>query len=799
MMARTFALLAALALAIASPAAAVEPTGVKLLRPDSLAGWEYGERSPAHWIISGGRLTGNSLSTPLLSGWTLGDFEVRLQWLAGDGAAWNIALPEVPAGDGLQITLKEGDGCGAVRDAGKPLAAGARVEAASMSAQHSASIRRSGERLQVIVDDRVVSQSLIDRNRRFGLGLSVPAGEATLWEFRLDEPRGNALFNGRDMVGWHVNNDKGTWAVEEGSLTPTSHRGLHYLRTDKEYANFTWSFEYKISKGGNSGVAIRTATGGWPSGDGMEMQILDQPGEVKDSTMAIYGNLPPLDRADRSEQWNRVTIKTDGRNVTAWVNDELVQHVNTALLPEIRHRHLKGWLGLQDHGGKVRFREIYVLEAPDGLGLDAWQTTQRESGPAIVLDRLMNTQRLSVPDGIDSSTVTVSVPKGGEHVLAELTGPGAVVRCWRSVAAGRLAFYFDGEEQPRIECSAEHLCDNVPGIAHEEQPTLMCLPFAKSLKIVASDPLEATYRWDYVTFPSGTPVESFSVRRPGVPRGMLPAITYRHDGLAGGKLREAEIYERINTEPRTIEPGTTVQLAALEGAGLVNWLKLRAAKTVLDNNDLWIEVTVDGRSIPSVTAPARFFFPANGPGDMAKDFSTLFSAAREGFANLLAMPYGQGLSVAVRNRGPKPIENIAISMSVDKATDKNRDDYAGRMRLHGIFQPAGSPGSDLVKQLGAGRWVALVYQQPEGGKTGIASLSVDGQPRGGWAMDDLEPMWGHAGEGGRTFFRALSGRRQGLAWRYLLLEPVSFQQSIVVKPNDGDQLGDRLALFYLQN
>lgn len=785
--------------ALAANATAADAPGLNLLRPDSLAGWDYGSQPPAHWIISGGRLTGNSLSTPLLSGWTLGDFELRFQWSAGPGAAWTLGLPDVPNGAGLEIAIKEGEGCGAVRDGGTSLAAGARVDAASSGGMHAANIRRSGGTLSIIVDGKVLSETTIDRNRRFGLALSVPGGEATLGQLRLEEPRGNPLFNGKDMVGWHVNNDKGTWAIEDGALTPTSHRGLHYLRTDKEYANFTWSFEYRISKGGNSGVAIRTATGGWPSGDGMEMQILDQPGEVKDSTMAIYGNLPPLDRADRSEQWNRVVIKTDGRMVSAWVNGELVQQINTALLPEIKHRHLKGWLGLQDHGGKPLFKEIYVLEAPDGLGLDAWYAAPRESGPAIVLDRLMNSERLSRADGISSGVVTTKVPKGGQHVLAELTGPGAVVRCWRSYAAGRLAFYFDGEDQPRIECSAEHLCDNVPGIAHEEQPTLMCLPFAKSLKIVASDPLEATYRLDYVTFPSDMPVESYSLKRPGVPRGMLEAITYRHDGLGGGKLREAEIYERINSEPRTIEPGTSVQMASLEGAGIVNWLKLRAGKNTLENNDLWIEVTVDGEAVPAIVAPARFFFPTYGPGDVPRDLSTLVTAAREGFANLLAMPYGQGLTVSLRNRGERGIENVAVSMSVDKATDANRADYAGRMRLRGIFQSASSLNQNLASQMGAGRWVGLIYEKPEGAASGIASLEVDGQPREGWAMDDLDPLWGHAGEGGRTFFRALSGRRQGLAWRYLLLEPVGFEQSLVIKPNDGDKLGDRLALFYLKN
>ena len=106
---------------------------------------------------------------------------------------------------------------------------------------------------------------------------------------------------------------------------------MHYLRPDKEYANFTLSLRYMMDRGGNSGIAIRTHKDGWPSGDGMELQLLDRPGLVKDSTMAIYGNLPPLDRADRSEQWNEAVVKADGRMVTCWVNGELVQQINTAL------------------------------------------------------------------------------------------------------------------------------------------------------------------------------------------------------------------------------------------------------------------------------------------------------------------------------------------------------------------------------------------------------------------------------------------------------------------------------------
>ncbi len=175
-------------------------------------------------------------------------------------------------------------------------------------------------------------------------------------------------------------------------------------------------------------------------------------------------------------------------------------------------------------------------------------------------------------------------------------------------------------------------------------------------------------------------------------------------------------------------------------------------------------------------------------------------ASKDGVANLLAMPYGSGHA---RSRpaiaATKPIENVAVSMSVDRATDAKRDDYAGRMRLRGIFQPAGSRASDLVRQAGGGRWVSLVYEQPDEAhdRHRLAWRSTARSATAGrW------PTWIRFGAGPAkrsNFYRALSGRRGDLAWRYMLLEPVDFEQSLVVKPNTGDKLGDRLALFYLKN
>ena len=507
------------------------------------------------------------LSTPLVSGWTFGDFELRFSWSVTNGGSWNIGLLDVPSGPGMRFTLKEGDGCGAIYDGDHLKAGGIDVQPAAAGATHATVVRRSGATLTILIDGRVAAETSIDRNRRFGLMLSVAGGEATLADLRLEEPRGNAIFNGHDLTGWGMPEKKGDWEAQNGDLVCVAHRGLNYLRTAATSATSRSRSNTRYRRGVTRASAFARRRHGWPSGDGMELQILDQPGEVKDSTMAIYGNLPPLDRADRSGEWNRVVVKADGRMISAWVNGELVQQVNTAQLPELKHRHLKGWIGVQDHGGKIRFRELYVHEAPDGLGLDAWYAPRAENGVAQVLDRVMNTERLSRGDAITSGVASKMVPKGGEHVVAELTGPGALVGCWQTFPAGRIACYFDGEEQPRIECAAENLAEEVPAVGHQHRPVMTCLPYAKSLKIVVSDPLPATYRIEYVTFPAGTPIETFSVKHNGVPRGMLPAIAYRHESLSNGKLREADIYDRVASEPRTIEPGTTVQLIAAEGGG----------------------------------------------------------------------------------------------------------------------------------------------------------------------------------------------------------------------------------------
>jgi hypothetical protein len=557
----------------------------------------------------------------------------------------------------------------------------------------------------------------------------------------------------------------------------------------------------------------------------MELQIWDRPYSDpldKHAAMAIYGNVPPLARADKRGQWNRLVIKADGRMISAWTNGQLVQQVNTAEHPELKHRHLAGWIGIQEHGAKMRVRNLDVLEAPDGPGLSSLCPPTLEP-VTVVLDRLMNPERLSRTRDLDTQTRAVTATVSGDppegQVLAQLeNGPGVLVRIARTTDEGRLAFYFDGQSQPRWECRPGDLAGRVPHLGDDLNPLLTCLAYSKSLKIVLRGARRGEYRFDYVVFPSTLVSVPSSEPAPktdlqdefGIPRGWLSAIAYRQNQLGWGGHREFDPRPRLQSPQKTIGPGKSETLVTLDGAGIVHWTKLQAANRVLDNQDLWLEVRVDGESKPSLAAPARLLFAGlAGQGN----WPNFVLVDRNGMTNLLAMPYGKGLSIAAANRGkrPTPAVGLTVSYEPEKGTfyfsGKGADKAEKRpfhfsvsekvecplllLRLRGVFQPAGEPTADLVRLAGPGRWIGLVCDQPQGTPPTTESLVIDSRPADGWSGLSPHLFLGQDGE----FRSNLSGRHRSLWWRYLLLEPVDFRQSLVLKSAAPHSVG-RLALFY---
>ncbi len=769
-----------------------ESAGVKLLRPEGLAGWQYGSRPIEGWSNEQGTLLGKANGTPLLSGFSLGDFRLAFQWSVDDKGTWSLELPAVGEGENLSIAFAEGNACGRLTLGENQLHGGAKTPTLSderSEKPHAAELARADGKLTLMVDGKQLWQVDLNRRRRFGLGLAVAKGAARIGELRLVEPPGKPIFNGKDLSGWWTPGNLKAWKAESGQLVLDG-RGGNYIRTDGEYGNYTLYLQFLAKKGANSGVGIRTPRNGWPSAEGMELQIWDAPAKVgvnKSVTMAVYGNMPPLARNDRSQQWNNLVIKADGPIITAWVNGQMVQHLNTAHHPELRHRHPKGWIGFQDHGSWIRFHDLRILEAPAGDGLAAWHEPPPIGGSALLADRLMNHHRLTIADGIGSRVVqkTVAADKPTEHVLAELQGPGAVVRVARSNDQGRLAFFFDGEDKPRLQCKPADLARSGPLFDENRRVALTCLPYEKSLKIVLRDAKSADYRIDAVAFPAEVPVP-----KANFPRGWLSAMDYRRGQHSWGVTRFEGPAPRKDSPRVTLGPGETKQLVDFDGAGIVQWFRLQVDQKQLNDNDLWLEITVDGESEPAVAAPARYSFPGLvGEGN----WHNYVTMRRSGFLNRMAMPFGNGIRFALRNAGEEPITGVALNASVLRPAKPYRENPAGRMRLRGSFLPAGEKRNLLAQCEGAGRWVALVCRAADGKQPGIARLLVDDNQQPGWSVASLDGFIGASGD----FRSALSGRAGELAWRWMLLAPVDFRKTLRLEA-DTERLGDRFALFYVE-
>ena len=752
-------LFATLATFLFASAAAAETPGLQLLAKDSLAGWQYGD-DLAGWTIHDGVLTGSAAASPLVGGWTLGDFELDIAFTTPKASAIELKFSTVDDQDNSNAIY-----CGSKET---------EIKNGRLHIK-----RRAGE-LSYEFDEGQNGRSSVDPQTRLGISLSVLGKQATISSITLREPAGAPIFNEKDLSGWWTPGKADAWKVEGNELVKRGGGG-NYLRTKKEYGNFVLSLEYKISKGGNSGIGIRTKPNGWPSGDGMELQLLDKPNVDKSSTMAIYRNVPPLAAAHKSEDWNHAVVRAEGFVISAWVNGELVQHANTLRHPELKHRNLSGWIGFQDHGGVDQFRNIRLFELPAGRGLEQWNTPVTPTAVELVLDRILNYETLAKQDNTRSHYVGTSTNGEPRQPLAKFTGPGALVRIGFDRPDVKLAFYFDGEKTPRLQCKAGDMAKKFPKLTQAAQPCLTCVAFSKELRIEAEDAKAgATFDFASVAFGIDVEITTFEDRERSMPQGWLDTIDYRHHHHRFGTHREADPLPRQQSAKTKIEPGSAAPLLKLEGAGVVQWLKIEGLKnSLLENDDLWLEITVDGEANPAILAPARYLMAMVQDG---QNYNNLLMLYRDGFTSRLAMPFANGISVVAHNKGKNPIGPVGASVSYRPERDAAA--MADWARLRGRYV-AGHDRSEPydIAILGRGRLVGIVASGTEQGSLGIEGVIADrAMIRSFSDNSPPTPIGFPVGKKGKqSSLGYLSGTAHGLAWRYPLLAPIHFDEKLQIR------------------
>lgn len=185
------------------------------------------------------------------------------------------------------------------------------------------------------------------------------------------------LFDGKSLDGWKPTGKAAVWTVEDGKIVCTGGGG-GYLLTEKEYADFELTCEYRWEKpGGNSGIALRTPPTGDPAYVGMEIQLIDDEGwegvnkfklAPYQHTGSIYAVQPAKVQANKPiGEWNKVSIRCQGTKVVVTQNGEELVNADLTDFESKYEKHPglkreKGHIGFQSYNVRVEFRNIGIKE-----------------------------------------------------------------------------------------------------------------------------------------------------------------------------------------------------------------------------------------------------------------------------------------------------------------------------------------------------------------------------------------------------------------------------------------------------
>ena len=181
------------------------------------------------------------------------------------------------------------------------------------------------------------------------------------------------LFDGKTPEGW-VNLKPAN--IEDGCINPF--KSGNYVTFSKErYGNFVLACDFKVSKGCNSGVFIRTDNPKDPVQTGIEIQVFDSAGKDKPSKHdcgAIYDLVAPTKNPMKpAGEWNHMEITCDKNKIKVALNGETVAEMDLDQWSEagknpdgsknkfaksLKDFAREGQLGFQDHGQPCWYKNI---------------------------------------------------------------------------------------------------------------------------------------------------------------------------------------------------------------------------------------------------------------------------------------------------------------------------------------------------------------------------------------------------------------------------------------------------------
>lgn len=222
------------------------------------------------------------------------------------------------------------------------------------------------------------------------MALKMPAGlPAKSDPGALKEAGFKSIFNGKDLSGWKKVGGTASYEVKDGAIRGFGKniRGNTFLRTEKEFDDFIFTFQFKFNdKTGNSGCMFRAfqkgenkdgrVTGYQCEHDNFKVPqrawtagIYDEarrgwlyPNKKKTSAEGKKAFTEQGDRLFVWDDWNTIVIVCKGNHLQTYLNGELRADFTDT---DEKNTDLKGFIAFQVHGGNsgdILWRNIYLKD-----------------------------------------------------------------------------------------------------------------------------------------------------------------------------------------------------------------------------------------------------------------------------------------------------------------------------------------------------------------------------------------------------------------------------------------------------
>lgn len=356
------------------------------------------------WIIEDGVLVFNGSGDNIATIKQYGDIEMLVDWKLdtegeeGDAGVYLRGTPQVQIWDTSRTNVGAEVGSGGLYNNQTHESIPLEVADNPLGEWNTFRIRMVGDKVTVylngvLVVDNVTLENYWDRSQPIfpieQIELQAHGTKVYYRDIYVKELGGEAssiteeevnagfevLFDGSNLDAWTGSD---SYQIDnDGHLVvlPKEGSGGNFY-TKKQFDNFVFRFDFKLTEGANNGVGIRTPMQGDPAYQGMEIQILDDSADVYKNLEtyqyhgSVYGIIPAQKGALKPlGEWNSQEIHLDGDQIRVTLNGKIIVDGNlkeatlNGTLDGKDHPGLnrqEGHLAFLGHGSKVHFKNIRV-------------------------------------------------------------------------------------------------------------------------------------------------------------------------------------------------------------------------------------------------------------------------------------------------------------------------------------------------------------------------------------------------------------------------------------------------------